>query len=182
MEAEMGKQPSLVRMLMEHRDLIWGFILSLTRDHEAAEEVFQEVSVAILEEAQDDLQVARFLPWVREVARRRVAGYYRKKANPRTEPLSDSLVEVIGQAFAEYEPRVEEQQLRVKLLMGCVERLTGRSRQLIDAFYRGRRSIKDLAAELNWKPESIRVALSRARKALADCVAVRLRAATEGNA
>ena len=74
----------LVRQLLEHRDGLFGFILALTHDREAAEEVFQEVGLAVVEEAGKGTQVQRFLAWAHEMARRRIAEYYRKSSRRRS--------------------------------------------------------------------------------------------------
>jgi DNA-directed RNA polymerase specialized sigma24 family protein len=51
---------------------------------------------------------------------------------------------------------------------------------VIEGFYRERKSLKQLAAALEWKENSVKVALSRARKLLADCVHMKLRVQETG--
>ena len=46
---------------------------------------------------------------------------------------------------------------------------------MIDLRYNGRQSMDEIAAALSWTPASIKVALSRARRTLADCVGRKLR-------
>ena len=70
----------LVKLLLEHRDGLLGYVLALTRDRAAAEEVFQEVGLAVVEEAGRATRVAKFLPWVHEMIRRRVAEHFRKNS------------------------------------------------------------------------------------------------------
>ena len=165
----------LVRRFLENRDVILGFILALTCDYDVAEEIFQEVSLSILEEATRGAQVVQFLPWAREISRHRVADYYRRKAKQagKERPL-DGLPEIVAQAFAENEDSLFHQ-ARMKALLDCVQGLRGRSRDVIEGFYGERQSIRQLAARLSWQEGSVKVALVRARKALADCVEVRLR-------
>jgi RNA polymerase sigma-70 factor (ECF subfamily) len=168
--------PELVRQLLENRDVLLAYICALTRDFDAAEEVFQEVAAAVLGEAGKSTDVVHFLPWAREVARRRVADYYRKQARRRVvEQPSGSMDEVVGQAFTEYERESESDNLRLQYLLECVQRLAGRSREVIEGYYGKRQSIRDIAAALGWGENSVKVALCRARKVLADCVQVKLR-------
>jgi len=68
----------MTRDFLQNRQALLGFIFALTRDALAAEEIFQEVALAILAEAATGKAADPFLPWAREVARRRVAEYYRK--------------------------------------------------------------------------------------------------------
>ncbi len=169
-------QPPLAQQLLEHRDAVLGFVFALTRDFAIAEELFQVVAMAILEEASKGTTVKQFLPWAREIARRRVREYYRTSTRRQAlEQPQASLEEVVSQAFAENDAVCETFQLRLKCLLECLKQLKGRSREVIEGFYRQRKSIRDLAAALAWQEDSVKVALVRARKALADCIQVRLR-------
>ena len=169
-------QEQLVKQLLDNRDVILGFILALTRDHAVAEEIFQDVAMVILEESRRATTVTNFLAWSREIARRRVAEFYRKSAKRSAiEQPSDSLADVICQSFDENETTLESHQLRLQYLLECIKRLSGRSREAIDGFYGQRKSVRELAAAMSWHENSVKVALSRARKVLADCINSRLR-------
>src|SRR5262249_44480343 len=126
-------QGDLVKRFLEHRDVILSFIYALTRDYDVAEEIFQNVAVAILQESNRATSVDNFLGWAREVARHRVADYYRQQTR-RTgiEQLSGGMIEVVAQAFGENEVGPQASQARMKFLLDCLERLTGRSRDVIE--------------------------------------------------
>jgi RNA polymerase sigma factor (sigma-70 family) len=174
-------QEELIKRFLENRDAIMGFIVALTRDHDAAEEIFQNVAVSILGEASRAAAVVNFLGWAREIARHRAADYYRRQARQSARELpSGTMIEVICQAFEENESPPQASQTRLRFLLECVGRLSGRSREVIEGFYRDRKSLKDLAAALAWQVNSVKVALSRARKVLADCVQTRVRAQEAG--
>src|SRR5262245_1196709 len=127
----------LVNQLLENRDAILSFILVLTRDFADAEEVFQEVAKVILEEANKGVAVAHFMPWAREIARRRVGEFYRKKARRnQIEMPTESIEQVIGQAFAENERTLESSQMRLQALLDCLGILSGRTQAVIEGFYR----------------------------------------------
>jgi RNA polymerase sigma-70 factor (ECF subfamily) len=169
-------QADLVKRFLEHRDTILGFIYALTMDYDVAEEVFQNVAVSVLREGERAPNVADFQAWARQVARHRVADYYRKHSRLRTmEQPSGAMADIVAQAFQEHEVPPQANHQRMKSLLECLQRLSGRSRQVIEGFYRERKSLKILATDLGWQENSVKVALSRARKALADCVSVRLR-------
>jgi len=174
-------QGELVKRFLENRDVILSFIYALTRDYDAAEEIFQNVAVAILQESSRPARIDNFLGWAREVARHRVADYYRQQARRSAhEQPASGMIDVIAQAFAENEITASASHLRMKSLLECLERLTGRSRTLIEGFYRDRKSLRDLALLLDWKENSVKVALSRARKVLADCIALRVHVGEAG--
>jgi RNA polymerase sigma-70 factor (ECF subfamily) len=174
-------QGELVKRFLENRDVILSFIYALTRDYDAAEEVFQNVAVAILQEAGRPAKVENFLAWAREVARHRVADYYRQGARRTAmEQPSGALVAAVSQAFAEHEIAAQTSHARMRSLLECLQRLTGRNRDVIEGFYRERKSLRDLAAGMGWTENSVKVALSRARKVLADCVHLKMRVQETG--
>ena len=174
-------QSEIVRSLLEHRDLLLGFICALTRDHAAAEEVFQETSLAILEEAKKLPNIANFPAWAREIARRRVAEYFRNASRRKgIEQLSGSMAEIIEQAFQENELSPALQQSRMTYLLECIERLAGRSREIVTRFYQQHQSLKAIAADMDWQADSVKVVLSRARKALADCIHTKMAQESHG--
>ena len=168
-------QSQVVKLLLENRDVLLGFIYALTRDFPAAEEIFQETSLVILEEGPKQAAIGNFLAWARAIARRRVAEYWRKTTRRQgIEQLSGSMGEIVEQAFAEHELPAEEQQMRMQFLLECLERLAGRSREVVTRFYRQHQSLKAIAAEMGWQADSVKVALSRARKTLADCIEMKI--------
>ena len=67
-------QPDLVREFLEYRDVLLGFLYSLTRDPDAAEEVLQNVGLAVVAEAGRGTRVADFRRWVREIGSMEGAG------------------------------------------------------------------------------------------------------------
>lgn len=58
-------QGQLVKQLLENRDVILGFVFALTRDDDAAEEIFQDVAMAIVEEDHRGTNVVNFMSWTR---------------------------------------------------------------------------------------------------------------------
>ncbi len=164
------KAPDLVRMLLEHRDGIFGFTLALTRDREAAEEVFQEVGLAVVEEANRRTAVERFLPWVHELARRRVAEHFRKRSRRSGIERAESLDEVVARAFEENAGDPAALHARREYLAECVEELPPTQREMIERRYRDLASVRDIAGSLSWTDGAVKVALWKARRRLAACV------------
>lgn len=157
-----------VKQLLEQRRLVFGFIYALTRDADASEEIFQDVSVAVLEETARDSTVEHFLPWILGVARNRVADHYRKRG--RLQPVPEVLAETMVEVFEQSEESREESAHRIRGLLDCVEALPPRQRQIVESRYRDRMPVSKLAAAIGWKADAVKVALSKIRKALLGCL------------
>src|SRR3954462_13685253 len=121
----------LVRLLLENRDGLFGFVLALTHDREAAEEIFQEVGLAVVEEAGKNTAVLRFLPWVHELARRRVAEYYRRHSRRRALEHSEPLDAVVSLAFQEGAADPAAVSARQEHLEHCLEELPEPQREIL---------------------------------------------------
>ncbi len=157
-----------VRNLLEHRRTVYGFIFGLTRDVDVAEEIFQDVSVTVLEETAKRLEVDRFVPWVLGVARNRVSDYYRK--NRRRSPLPAALEDAVAEAFEQAEESREQAARRVQGLLDCVELLPPRQKQILELRYRDRLPLTGVSTEVGWTVNAAKVALSKIRKTLLACL------------
>ena len=62
----------------------------------------------------------------------------------------------------------------VSVLTGCLLKLAPRARELIWARYHRQRMPEDIAEEIGWTANAVRVALSRARTLLRDCLTSRI--------
>ena len=165
-----ARASDLVKLFLEHRDGVFGYVLALTRDRAAAEEVFQEIGLAVVEEAGKGAEVLRFLPWVHEMARRRVAEHFRKNARRNAFARLDSLDEVVGQAFEENAPGLDERARRQDCLSECLDELPDTQREMVEQRYRERASILQIARSHDWTEGAVKVALWKARRRLEGCV------------
>lgn len=165
---------TLTSDFLQHRQALLGFVFALTRDAVTAEEIFQEVALVILREASAGREVEPFMPWAREIARRRVGEHYRKAGRRAPLPLSEGMAEIIDRAFEENEEPAAHVRLRLKFLGECLRKLGARARDAIERRYRVNMGIEEIAAAMALRVDSVNVMLSRARKALADCVRARL--------
>jgi len=167
-------QPDLVREFLEYRDVLLGFIYSLTRDPDDAEEVLQNVGLAVVAEANRGARVDDFRRWVREIARHRVADYYREQTRSRRLP-SESMLALVSRSYEEHDVDPDGSRLRQKFLLDCLKGISGRVREAIERRYRERLSPAAIASSMGWQAGSVTVALSRARRVLFDCIQSKLR-------
>ena len=70
----------VARLLMQHRATLYGYIFACVRNHADAEDVLQNVCVAVTESIDRLTSEDGFLPWAREIARRRILAHRRSGA------------------------------------------------------------------------------------------------------
>jgi RNA polymerase sigma-70 factor (ECF subfamily) len=157
---------------MKHRTSLYGFIFSCVRNHDDTEDILQNVSVAVNESIGQLQNESGFLPWAREIARRRILAHRRQS---RRELVCDP--EVV-RALAEASDRIEREvpaSAHQAALMACLEGLPRESRRLIQMRYeREFGDIGLLAEELGRTVQSVYAQLKRIKVALRECVSRRL--------
>ncbi len=170
------RQGMVARLLMQHRAALYGYIFACVRNHADAEDVLQNVCVAVTESIDQLSSEAGFLPWAREIARRRVLAH--RRCARRELPLDPELVRQLAEAA----DRVEHRQPAPDhwaALAACLESLPPQSRKLIAARYAGPSGkAETLAARFGRSVQAIYAQIKRIKTALRTCVERRLQ--TEG--
>ena len=70
----------LSQSLLENRDVLFSYIMSLVRDFNTAEDLFQEVALIILRKEKEGIEVSHFGAWSREIARRHILDFWKKSS------------------------------------------------------------------------------------------------------
>jgi RNA polymerase sigma-70 factor, ECF subfamily len=120
---------------------------------------------------------ADFLAWVMAIARFKVLESLRQPG-AKMRSLSPEVIDALAAEAPADEPTGEPE----RLLQECVEELSPRAREVIDLRYGESCKPAEIARRLNWTPESVYVALSRARALLRDCIERRSNRATKRGA
>src|SRR5262245_62084987 len=172
----MGNSPvsqgHIARLLMQHRTALYGYIFACVRNHDDAEDILQNVSVAVTESVERLTNEAGFWPWAREIARRRVLEHRRSAGRERV--LDPELVQRLAEAAAQVE---EDRTASVhrQALLGCLDLLPVESRQLIVMRYDGTTDASGLAARFGRSVQAIYAMVKRIKQILRECVERRLR-------
>jgi RNA polymerase sigma-70 factor (ECF subfamily) len=162
----------VARLLMQHRTALYGYIFACVRNHADAEDILQNVSVAVTESIDRLNGEAGFLPWAREIARRRILAH--RRAMQREQLLDPELLARLAEASERVEQASDSSDQRAALL-SCLEELPAKSRQLIAMRYDG--SVADyseLAAKVGRSVQGVYAQVKRIKAALRQCVSRRL--------
>jgi RNA polymerase sigma-70 factor (ECF subfamily) len=164
------QQERTIALLLSHRAMLLGYIISIVRDPDLAEDVFQNVAVVVLDKAGAVTRDEDFPPWARRVARLESLTALRKRKRA-PELLDHSVLEMLEDHWCATETPPAPTR---KALRECVEKLSPYARQLIEMRYVEQLSAQDVADRLNRSPNTIYVALSRTYRHLAGCVQRRI--------
>ena len=157
-------------LLLQHTDLIRGFIRGLLPDATLADDVLQETFLTVTRKAADFQAGTSFPKWVCAIARYKVLEA-RRAARRGALLLSAEAIESLAAADEAYEP-----DLRIDELEACVAGLAPSMRRVIELRYQRNHSPSEIAGIIGWKVEAVYVALSRAKRLLREMMDARSRA------
>jgi RNA polymerase sigma-70 factor, ECF subfamily len=169
--------PPIETLFLQYAATVRGFVFGLVADRSAADDVFQEVFLTVVQRGSDFRADGNFLAWVRGIARNKVLEHYRRQ-RVQALPFDDQLLELLAVTADEGEPQMER---RRAALSRCLERLAPRAREIVDLRYAEQPlSPPEIAEQLAWTTNAVHVALARARAFLREC-AQQLLLATEAS-
>ena len=155
------------RLFLQHSNRLRGFILGLLPDRLAADDVLQEVFLIVTAKATEFRAGTDFLAWVRTIARLKVLEQ-RQRRFPAACQLADDAWELLAQVADDVDDAWEA---RREALQHCLSELAPRAREVVQLRYSAERlSLEEVATRMSWTVGSVKVALSRAKDALWDCV------------
>ena len=158
-----------VALFAQAQPAIFGYILSLVPHWSDAEDVMQQVSVTLwrkFDEFDPDAPGSSFVRWACVVAKHAVLNHLKKARRSRL-VFSDDLIELMA---AEGEQDVELLAQERRALAGCLQKLSKRQRQVLEACYGRSATVKQLAEALGRTPNSLYKMLGRIRDGLLQCV------------
>ncbi|MDX1565259.1 MAG: sigma-70 family RNA polymerase sigma factor [Phycisphaeraceae bacterium] len=164
-------QEEALRLLLVNRAKLLGYIRSIVRDAETAEDVFQNLSILLLKKHGQIEDEKGFMPWSLHAARLECMNAIRRKRR-REISLSEEALNQLDRQWLQAE-RAQNSEL-LEALEGCLKKLTPRARRLIRLRYSDNLSGRELAETVGRKVNSIYVALSRIYQNLNRCIQQRM--------
>jgi RNA polymerase sigma-70 factor (ECF subfamily) len=154
--------------LRQNQMRLYGYIHSLVRDLNDADDLFQQTTLILWKKFGDFDRQRSFFSWACGVARLEVANFLRARGRQRLY-FSDNLNLLLIEAQAEMDD--EELADRRDALARCVEKLRQRDRELLTECYGNSSGVPEAADWRGRSPQSVYNSLRRIRRALFECVA-----------
>ena len=155
-----------VELMSSYQGRLYGLILSLVGDADAANDILQDTNLILWSKAHEFQLGTSFKSWSFRVASFQVMAWRQKK-------MRDPLIfnnELISLMVHEQGEREEDYENKKARLEQCIAKLPERQRELIKERYGLGSSIVKIAEALQSNANSIRQVLFRARTNLSQCV------------
>jgi RNA polymerase sigma-70 factor (ECF subfamily) len=162
-----SKKMEFAENLRLHQTQLFGFIYSLVRDFNDADDLFQQTSLVLWRKFEEFDPARSFVAWACGVARFEVANFLRDRHRQRlyfSDDLSFLMIDVQAELEREH---LEERRVA---LAECMKKLGERDQEILQNCYGGTDRIPEVARRWNRSTQSIHNTLRRIRRALYDCV------------
>ncbi len=163
-----------VRQLTDHQNRVYGYVYSLLGNHSQANDVVQETNLVLWRKIDEFDPQKSFLPWALAIARFQVLAHLRDRKRDRL-LLDAELAEAVSREAERQADSFEDVRAALR---PCLQTLTDSSRDLVERRYFRGMSIAEISQAVDRTMSSVKVALLRSRRHLADCIQTRL--TTEG--
>jgi RNA polymerase sigma-70 factor, ECF subfamily len=159
-----------IRLLAAHNQSLYRYIFTLLPDADQAQDVYQDAVMTLWEKFGEYRPDEPFLPWAYRFAHFKVLAH-RKKNRRQPALLDDDVLNILAEEQVEENERLEAQ---LRLLPGCLDKLTPKERRLLEMRYDGRATVAQIAVETGRLADTLYRVLHRVRKKLLHCIQSRL--------
>jgi RNA polymerase sigma-70 factor (ECF subfamily) len=166
--AESAFNDEFLALVTRCQGQLFGYLYSLLRNLDDAEDVLQEATLAMWRRFGDYDRGRSFLGWSMKFAELAAMNHLRSKRRRRV-VVSEELVEQIAASVVEADS-VGAWESYQAALVHCMDRLPADDRDLIRLCYFEKCSVKSLAQRLGRSSQSVCNSMRRIRKALYDCI------------
>jgi RNA polymerase sigma-70 factor (ECF subfamily) len=161
-----GASGDFVELMTQYQGRLYGYVLSLSGDPDAANDVLQEANIVLWKQSSQFTPGSNFKAWAFRIAHFQFMAYRQKKIRDKV-LFSDELLSMLASEAKEIDERHEE---RAAALEQCLERMPERSREAIRLRYADELNVSQMAEKLQRNSNAVYQILFRARRWLIECV------------
>ena len=177
MEQPDDKRRAVMKLALEHRAQLWGFLVGLTKNPSRAEDLFQNTYLILCEKWEQYRPGTNFLAWARQIARYE----FLASVDPERRPFVTAEMEVLESALRAAESQGGSPSTRCEALRLCLDQMPqARGRRMLELRYGEGLPGEKVAAQLGLSVNALYTMLSRVRRILQECIERRLRAEEAG--
>ena len=161
-----GDSLSIERLIIRHKDKLFGFIMSKVKDVDLANDIFQEVFIKVINKLREGRynEEGKFISWVMRISHNMVIDHFRREARVKMIRPNDEYD--IFNTLGEEAECTEDDMIRSQVfndLKMLIRYLSDEQREVLEMRYYAGMTFKEISEECDI---SINTALGRMRYAL----------------
>lgn len=154
----------LVTHLIRERSMILGYAQSIVGNHQAAEDIYQEVAVVALRKRNEISELGNPGAWFRKIARFLAMNVIRKS---KPSHLAPEVVEMMDAVWSQNSNNLSD---KLDGLRSCLSKLPPKLKEVIEMRYHGEMKSQVVAEELGLSLSTVYIYVSKAHGLLRTCV------------
>lgn len=158
--------PDFVELMTAFQGRLFGYVMTLTGDPDAANDILQETNVVLWKQSLQFEPGSNFKAWSFRIAHFQFMAYRQRRLRERVF-YSDDLLATLADEYKELD---EQHDQRADALERCLEQIAPRSRDAIRMRYGDDLPLDALAKKFNRTSNAVSQLLFRARCWLVECV------------
>lgn len=160
------EQQRFLSLLLRSEKEIFRYVAALVPNVADAEDIVQQTAVALWQKFDDYDRAQPFTPWACRFALNKARQWIERRQRWQA-LLQAGIAEELLRRREELQPELE---LRLRHLDGCLAKLPGEQRTLVEGYYYHRRGIAKLAEDSGRTVAATYKALQRIRQSLQRCI------------
>jgi RNA polymerase sigma-70 factor, ECF subfamily len=173
---EEASQEEFLRQLNPCRPALRRYLFAHVPDYHEAEDSLQKVILVMWRKFNTFRKDGNFQAWAFGIARYEILHARRTSARNRL-VFDDTMLDRLESRLQESAP---EQDIRLRFLAACVEKLPDRTREIVRWKYDRSMSIQVIAESVHGTVGSVAMLLCRARRLIAECINIQIAKASGG--
>ncbi len=162
----MNQDPYIIGIL-NYRTRLIGYFRLILRQHDLAEEAFQETFIKLMELRDRYDTSCPLWAWMRGVGANVARSVERRHSRP---TLSNDLLDSIQSALDEPDPSLDMLESRLAILPLCIKKLRQDHQKVLSWRYAQGLSMDDISKQTGRSPGAVQVTISRIRALLRQCI------------
>lgn len=158
--------PQFVQQVIDIQPRLYGFVLALLMDRNAADDVVQETNAVLWAKREQFEPGTNFVAWAFRIARYQVMAH-QKSARGDRHVFNAEMVNDLSGVLADEAERADDTRAALRR---CMDKLSDEQRELLDSRYGRDEKVADLAGRINRPAGALYQSLFRIRAALLDCI------------
>lgn len=167
------ERDKVIRQLFDERISLMAYINMIVHDRHHAEDLFQDMLIEAIEKSDTIKDAEHLTRWLRTGARYRAIDHLRRQ-DKHSISLAPELLDKLDLSWQSASPQSIPP--RLDAMRECLSRMPGHTQQLLRMRYEVGKTGNEISKDLGRSNNAIYLALSRAHRALRDCIEQRLKA------
>ena len=165
------KRDEIVKAAFQYRDALMSYAFALLREWSRAEDAVQDAFIVVMNKWSEFREGTSVYLWVRQIVHNKALEALRARGR-KMSALEEELLDRVAASVRTHldEAIADRQRLMRQALQRCMSGLNRRTVGLLAGFYAEAQSCEALAHHQKRTVNAVRLALSRVRKQLQDCV------------